>query len=110
VVFRIFQETLTNVARHASATEVRVALRSDAEQVVLEVKDNGKGIRTTDLTSTQSLGLLGMKERARALAGEVRIEPGEAQGTSVILQLPRTTSHGGTSTSIIRNTDTRSIP
>jgi len=88
-VFRIFQEALTNVVRHAEATEVRVALDSEADQVVLQVEDNGRGIRPEALADKKSLGLLGMRERAAVLGGEVAIAPIQPSGTRVLLRLPR---------------------
>jgi two-component system sensor histidine kinase UhpB len=89
-VFRIFQEALTNVARHAQASQVRATLRADADRVFLRVEDNGRGIEPGALANTKSLGLLGMRERATVLGGEVLIEPLPGGGTGVALQLPRT--------------------
>ena len=91
-VFRIFQEALTNVARHAQATEVRAALQSEADQVVLQVEDNGRGIRPEALADKKSLGLLGMRERAAVLGGEVAIAAIQPSGTRVTLRLPRAAS------------------
>jgi two-component system sensor histidine kinase UhpB len=91
-IFRIFQETLTNVARHAQATEAVVELRSQDNNVILEVSDNGKGISTDALRDQHSLGLLGMKERARLLGGEIIFAPGRERGTVVTLRLPMKTS------------------
>jgi len=88
-IFRIFQESLTNVARHAQATKVRVTLRADAEQVSLQVEDNGRGIRPDDVVDSRSLGLLGMRERASVLGGDVAIEPVTPRGSRVTLRLPR---------------------
>jgi PAS domain S-box-containing protein len=88
-VFRIFQEALTNVARHAQATEVSAALESEADQVMLQVEDNGRGIRPEALTDKKSLGLLGMRERAAVLGGEVTIVAIQPSGTRVMLRLPR---------------------
>ena len=88
-VFRIFQEALTNVARHAQATEVRAALQSEADQVVLQVEDNGRGISSAALTDKKSLGLLGMRERAAVLGGEVVVVALQPGGTRVTLRLPR---------------------
>jgi signal transduction histidine kinase len=88
-VFRIFQESLTNVARHAQATAVRVTLSADAEQVLLQVEDNGRGIRPDDAVDSRSLGLLGMRERASVLGGDVAIEPVTPRGSRVTLRLPR---------------------
>ena len=88
-LFRICQESLTNVARHARATAVRIVLARTRTHVVLEVRDNGAGISPDALTGVTSLGLLGMRERARAFGGEVEIrgEPGE--GTVVRAGIPR---------------------
>jgi two-component system sensor histidine kinase UhpB len=87
-VFRIFQEALTNVARHADASEVSCDFRIEADQVVLRVEDNGKGISRDALADAKSLGLLGMQERAGVLSGELQIKPGTSRGTRVTLRLP----------------------
>jgi PAS domain S-box-containing protein len=87
-VFRIFQEALTNVARHAQATDVRAVLQSEADQVVLQIEDNGRGIPPEALTDKKSLGLLGMQERAAVLGGKVAIEPIQPKGTRVTARLP----------------------
>jgi signal transduction histidine kinase len=94
-VFRIFQETLTNVVRHSQATKVVVVLREiersliGDENLVLEIRDNGRGITEEEILNKESLGLLGMKERAMAFGGELSIfgEPGK--GTAVVLKIPR---------------------
>jgi PAS domain S-box-containing protein len=89
-VFRVFQEALTNVGRHAKATLVRILLEVDTEQLMLQVEDDGQGIRPEATTESRSLGLLGMRERASVLGGEVTISPISPQGTRVCLRLPRT--------------------
>lgn len=88
-LFRIFQETLTNVARHAHASQVRVELVADPGQVTLRVRDDGRGISEREIMDPQALGLLGMRERARALGGEVTIEGVPGQGTTVTARIPR---------------------
>jgi PAS domain S-box-containing protein len=88
-VFRIFQETLTNIARHAGATRVRVLLEERPDQVVLVVQDNGQGISQEHVSDPASLGLAGMRERARACGGEVTFEGVPGQGTTVRLWVPR---------------------
>jgi two-component system sensor histidine kinase UhpB len=88
-VFRIFQEALTNVARHAEAKEVRCDFLAESDQIVLRVEDNGKGISPEALADPKSLGLLGMQERSGVLGGELKIEPGAARGTRVTLRLPQ---------------------
>lgn len=86
-VFRIFQETLTNVARHAQATQVQVSLEACGTALRLEVRDNGKGM---DLTAprAKSLGLLGMRERAELLGGTLGIASAPGQGTIITIELP----------------------
>ena len=88
-VFRVFQEALTNVGRHAKATVVRVLLKADPEQLLLQVEDNGQGIQPEATADSHSLGLLGMRERAAVLGGEATISPITPHGTRVSLRLPR---------------------
>lgn len=87
--FRIFQEALTNIMRHAEATEVNVRLAEAGEFLVLEVKDNGRGISETEIHNTRSIGLLGMRERAALLGGEVRVRGAPGKGTTVTVLIPR---------------------
>ncbi|MFZ0747638.1 MAG: PAS domain S-box protein [Terracidiphilus sp.] len=87
--FRIFQECLTNVIRHARAKLVRVGLSQEDESIVLVVEDDGVGFLETNLSSTPgSLGLLGMKERAQACGGDVRIFSSPGNGTTVTIRVP----------------------
>jgi PAS domain S-box-containing protein len=87
-VFRIFQESLTNVARHARARTVRIRLEPEAGHLVLEIEDDGCGISREALASPKSVGLLGMRERATALGGELALVPVSPRGTRVLLRLP----------------------
>ena len=86
--FRIFQEILTNIIRHAQATEVQVTLQETPQWLVLEVKDNGRGITNSQIESPKSIGLLGIRERARLQAGEVHFQGRQNQGTTVTVRLP----------------------
>ncbi|HEY5497214.1 MAG TPA: PAS domain-containing protein [Syntrophales bacterium] len=88
VVFRIFQEALANVIRHSKATEVYINLRVDEGQLILEIKDNGRGITEDELTGTGSMGILGMRERALALGGEINIAGESGKGTTLNLKMP----------------------
>jgi PAS domain S-box-containing protein len=87
-LYRIFQECLTNVARHAKATEVKTELTIESNAVVLTVRDNGRGFAPGELASAHSLGLLGMKERAALLGGEIVFETHPPNGTIVMARLP----------------------
>jgi PAS domain S-box-containing protein len=86
--FRILQETLTNVARHAHATRVSIALHVDQEELKLEVRDNGRGISEGEITSPRSLGLVGSRERAIGCGGELVVRGVRNQGTLVSLRIP----------------------
>lgn len=87
-MFRIFQETLTNIARHAHATKVKINLEENDGSAILEVADNGRGIRQSSLFDPKSLGLLGMRERALLLGGEVSIRRNDGEGTTVTVRIP----------------------
>jgi len=89
--FRIFQEALTNIVRHAAANRVEVRLAEQDGQVVLEVKDNGRGISEAEIRNSKSIGLLGMQERAALLGGEVTWQGRSRQGTVVRVRIPRRT-------------------
>ncbi len=87
-VFRIFQEALTNVLRHAQATRVDIKIKKDNGYFMLSISDNGKGMKDGEMSGTESLGLLGMRERAHLIGGEVSITSAEGQGTVVTLRVP----------------------
>jgi two-component system sensor histidine kinase UhpB len=86
-VYRIVQEALTNVARHSGATHVRIELRMEDEQLVVEVTDDGRGITPDQATGAHSLGLVGVRERAYALGGTVEVH-GHPGGTRLQLRVP----------------------
>lgn len=87
-VFRILQEILTNVLRHANASNVYVKLGRNKHYFELEVKDDGRGITESQRMNSRSLGLLGMKERALLFGGEVRVTGKEGAGTTVVVRVP----------------------
>ena len=87
-LFRIFQEALTNIARHANATRVTVRLQRQRQQLVLRVSDNGGGIVAADRAKPESFGLRGMHERAAALGGTLAVAPAAAGGTVVTIKIP----------------------
>ena len=87
-IFRIFQESLTNVARHAYATEVQVRLEMHGDELIFRVSDNGRGFDATQASARQSLGLVGMQERALLLGGQIEIRGAPGSGTTVSLRIP----------------------
>jgi PAS domain S-box-containing protein len=92
-LFRIFQETLTNISRHAQATSVQVTFVKEKKCFRLIVKDNGKGFDVTFLEPFRSLGILGMKERALNWGGQIDISSRPHVGTIVTVSIPITDSH-----------------
>ncbi len=86
-VFRIFQETLTNVIRHADASKVHVILKDEGPFLILKVKDNGKGISRKEIENSDSLGIIGMRERSNLLGGNIRFESEPGKGTTVTLKI-----------------------
>ncbi len=95
-LFRIVQEALTNVARHSQATTVRVELALKRPDVALTVADNGRGITAAERVAPESLGLLGMRERAELLGGSLSIKGQPGEGTEVKVTIPLTDSNGAT--------------
>jgi signal transduction histidine kinase len=87
-VFRIFQEALTNVVRHAEASVVRIELHETGKRLVLSVKDNGRGITRGEKADRASIGLVGMRERARMLGGTIDLSGKKGKGTTVVLRIP----------------------
>lgn len=87
-IFRIFQESLTNVTRHAQATMVEARLEIQKDLLILLVQDNGRGFDAEKVNARATLGLVGMRERALLLNGELKIEGVPGSGTTVRLQIP----------------------
>ncbi|MGB5421911.1 MAG: histidine kinase [Desulfobacterales bacterium] len=87
-VFRIFQETLTNILRHAAATEIGVRLWEEDNQLMLEIVDNGRGIADTEINSPRSLGLIGMRERVYGINGTIQFSGTRDKGTRVTVAVP----------------------
>jgi PAS domain S-box-containing protein len=87
-IYRIFQETLTNVARHAQATEVNVSLRQRDGQLELNVRDNGRGITEKELANPKSFGLIGIRERVKIFSGINIIKGVPGKGTTVTVRMP----------------------
>lgn len=93
-LFRILQEALTNVARHARACRVEVQLLVDGADLVLEVRDDGDGV-SDETVDRPSMGIVGMRERARACGGTLELRRDERGGTVVMARVPRRTTGAG---------------
>ncbi len=87
-VFRIFQETLTNIARHAIAQKVTILLRNMGHRLIMEVRDDGRGITKKEIMDHKSIGLTGMRERAYALEGTLEVTGLRGRGTTVTVSIP----------------------
>ncbi|MFN7929611.1 MAG: histidine kinase [Blastocatellia bacterium] len=94
-LFRIFQEALTNIARHAQADQVSIDFSQQPDELRLQIKDNGRGITAEEIRNARSFGLLGMQERAWGFGGEVQVHGAPGQGTVVTVHVPRTHRAGG---------------
>jgi len=87
-IFRIFQEALTNIARHSQATKAQISLLNHQSYISLEIQDNGKGITQDQIKDFKSLGIHGMEERAMVFGGQVYIEGIAGKGTTVKVEIP----------------------
>jgi PAS domain S-box-containing protein len=87
-IFRIVQEALTNISRYASASEVKVSLAADEQNIIFSVADNGCGMKPGDEKKTTAFGLLGMHERIQVLGGKLRIESRPGKGTCIEGAIP----------------------
>ena len=87
-IFRIFQETLTNVARHAEASEVNVSLKQRNGQIELRVRDNGRGITEGQISNPKSFGLIGIRERVKIFGGNSILKGSPGKGTIMTVRIP----------------------
>jgi PAS domain S-box-containing protein len=87
-IFRVFQEALTNVLRHAQATRVDITLEQEDDELVMTLRDNGRGITADEKSDRLSLGLLGMRERVNLIGGAIRITGDEGEGTVIEVRVP----------------------
>ena len=88
LIFRIMQETLTNIARHANATIVKIDLTKNENTIRLIVIDNGRGIKRTEINDPKSFGIIGMKERVKSFGGSFHIQGAEGKGTKIVINIP----------------------
>jgi len=86
--YRVLQELLTNVARHADATRVTIHMKREHGALSLTVRDNGRGISKRQLRSKESLGILGMRERIKSLGGDLTISGERGRGTTATVKIP----------------------
>jgi len=87
-IFRIYQESLTNVARHAGASEVKCNIEEENETLLLKISDDGKGFDPDKVAGKKTLGLLGMKERTLMMGGKYEIKSSKGSGTTVLVSVP----------------------
>lgn len=87
-IFRVFQESLTNIARHAQATLIEAKVRREGAELFIYIHDNGRGIPTGLLSNSKSLGLVGMRERIRQVGGHLEIDGKPGKGTSIFIRVP----------------------
>ena len=86
--FRVFQEAMTNIARHANASAVRIKLRESRSQFAMDIQDNGRGITKTEIRGARSVGLLGMREAVEPLGGTLSVTGRRGRGTRVAVLFP----------------------
>jgi signal transduction histidine kinase len=87
-LFRIFQEILANIAKHSNASKVVVFLKKENELLTLRVKDDGIGIKETDMANKNSFGILGIRERAKLMGGQMNIKGAPGKGTTITVEVP----------------------
>ena len=91
-MFKIMQEAVHNIIKHAEARSAKLRLKAEDDGLIIIVEDDGRGFDvgavSSDVSSTQSLGLLGMRERAKLLGGTLSVRSTPGQGTSVVVQVP----------------------
>jgi len=89
-IFRIVQEAMTNIARHSNASRLEVTVRRDKGKLVVAIRDDGRGITESAINDRRSIGLIGMRERARSIGGLLEVSRLADHGTRVALTLPVT--------------------
>src|SRR5438128_7691826 len=87
-LFRVVQEGLTNVMRHAGATEVRIGIKSAKDVLSILIIDNGKGITKQQISNPKSFGIVGMKERVHRVGGQLNIYSSPGRGTRIEISTP----------------------
>src|SRR5204863_7112401 len=87
-LFRILQESLTNVARHAEAKNVKVSLDKKDDEIILSIEDDGSGFDKFETAGKKTLGILGMEERSEMMGGNYQINSQPGKGTRVTVSVP----------------------
>ena len=85
-IYRLVQESLTNIARHAGAATADVRIQRDGRELLIDISDDGRGIAVDDMAKADALGLLGMRERVAALRGSMNVDGGS--GTRIAIRIP----------------------
>jgi signal transduction histidine kinase len=88
MLFRVVQEAMTNIARHAQATKLKIALSQDNGNLQMDIQDNGRGITPAAVGNLKSLGLLGVRERVKSAGGVMQISGGPGRGTLLSVNIP----------------------
>jgi signal transduction histidine kinase len=88
MLFRIVQEAITNVLRHAHATEVSVSLKKDSNNLMLRIRDNGRGISKEEVSDPRSFGIIGIRERVQFWGGWSRFQGIRDKGTTIAISIP----------------------
>jgi len=90
-IFRVYQESLTNITRYAGANKVLTSLSINDDNIIVTIEDDGKGFDITSVKNKKSFGILGMKERIRSLDGKFELVSSPGKGTKIIITIPRKT-------------------
>jgi signal transduction histidine kinase len=95
ILYRIVQEALTNIVRHAGASRVDIVLQTRHDKVIVMIEDNGVGFIPAQTRESEHIGLLGMRERAESVGGSLTVESRPGRGTTIVAEVPYDHSRSG---------------